>query len=115
MCSSDLAVLKDGLVRADTLPLVFKTMGCEALPRNTRVRVRITGMDLLTLDLHARLAHRLDDAAPGASGDQGSDASDAGEAGDEDDLQSAAPLTLAIDLGESDSAAALPAAADTAS
>ena len=111
----DAAVLKDGLVRADTLPLVFKTMGCEALPRNTRVRVRITGMDLLTLDLHARLAHRLDDAVPGTGNDPGSDAGDAGDAGDEDDLQSAAPLALAFDLGEHDSAAAMPAAADTAS
>ena len=111
----DAAVLKDGLVRADTLPLVFKAMGCEALPRNTRVRVRITGMDLLTLDLHARLAHRLDDAAPGAGNDPGSDAGEAGDAGDEDDLQSAAPLALAIDLGEHDSAAAMPAAVDTPS
>ena len=103
----DAAVLKDGLVRADTLPLVFKAMGCEALPRNTRVRVRITGMDLLTLDLHARLAHRLDDAAHAASAsDPGSDA------GDDDDLQSAAPLALAFDLGENDNAAALAAAAD---
>ena len=111
----DAAVLKDGLVRADTLPLVFKTMGCEALPRNTRVRVRITGMDLLTLDLHARLAHRLDDAVPGTGKDPGSDAGDAGDAGDEDDLQSAAPLALAFDLGENDSAAAMPAAADAPS
>ena len=46
----DAAVLKDGLVRADTLPLVFKALGCEALPRGARVRVRITGLDLLTLE-----------------------------------------------------------------
>ena len=105
----DAAVLKDGLVRADSLPLVFKAMGCEALPRNTRVRVRITGMDLFTLDLHARLAHRLDDAAPGPGADEGSDA------GDEDDLQAAAPLTLAIELGDNQTAAAMPTAADTAS
>ena len=48
------------------LPLVFKALGCEALPRNAHVRVRITGIDLLTLDLHANLASRLDDA-PAAS------------------------------------------------
>ncbi len=99
----DAAVLKDGLVRADTLPLVFKAAGCEPLARNTRVRVRITGMDLLTLDLHARLAARLDDAAPAAGGD---------EAGDEEDLQAAAPLALAIDLGESDRPATAPAEPD---
>ena len=35
--------MKDGLVRADTLPLVFKALGCESLPRGAHVRVRITG------------------------------------------------------------------------
>ncbi len=91
----DAVALKDGLVRADTLPLVFKALGCEALPRNAHVRVRITGIDLLTLDLHANLASRLDDtpAAPPAD-----------DAGDEDDAAAAAPLALAIDLGEPDAA-----------
>ena len=57
----DAAVLKDGLVRADTLPLVFKAAGCDGLARGTHVRVRVDGVDLLTLDLHARLVARLDD------------------------------------------------------
>ena len=89
----DAAVLKDGLVRADTLPLVFKAMGCEPLPRNTRVRVRITGMDLLTLDLHASLLARLDDLSA-----QGGAAVD--DSADDDDAQAAAPLALAFDLGD---------------
>ena len=88
----DAAVLKDGLVRADTLPLVFKAMGCEPLPRNTRVRVRITGMDLLTLDLHASLLARLDDMST-----QGGAVDDSA---DDDDAQAAAPLALAFDLGD---------------
>ncbi|MEN9890393.1 MAG: hypothetical protein RLY78_688, partial [Pseudomonadota bacterium] len=57
----DGVALKDGLVRADTLPLVFRALGCEGLPRGTRVRVRLTGLDLLTLDVHASLVQRLDD------------------------------------------------------
>jgi exoribonuclease-2 len=85
------SVLKDGLVRADTLPLVFKALGCEPLPRGCHVRVRITGMDLLTLDLHASLAARLDDAQPEAAADDGSD---------DDEAQAATPLSLAIDLGD---------------
>ncbi len=89
----DAAVLKDGLVRADTLPLVFKAMGCEPLPRNTRVRVRITGMDLLTLDLHASLMARLDDLSNPAS-------AAVDDSADEDDAQAAAPLALAFDLGD---------------
>ena len=32
--------MKDGLVRADDLPLVFKALGCDALPRGAQVRVR---------------------------------------------------------------------------
>jgi len=88
----DASVLKDGLVRADTLPLVFKALGCDGLPRGARVRVRITGMDLLTLDLHASLAIRLDDAAPAPG------ATD--EAGDDEEAAAAAPLALAIDLGD---------------
>jgi exoribonuclease-2 len=101
----DAAVLKDGLVRADTLPLVFKALGCEALPRGAHVRVRITGMDLLTLDLHANLATRLDDV-PAAPVD---------EAADEDEAAAAAPLSLAIDLGDAASGTAgdsTPAATD---
>jgi len=87
----DAAVLKDGLVRADTLPLVFKAAGCEALARGTHVRVRVDGVDLLTLDVHARLVARLDDQAAGDAATE--EADDAEEA-------SAGPLTLAIDVTE---------------
>ncbi len=88
----DAAVMKDGLVRADTLPLVFRALGAEALPRNARVRVRLTGCDLLTLDLHASVSSRIDD--PTTEADDAPEIEDpADEAGD-----SAGPLTLAIDL-----------------
>jgi exoribonuclease-2 len=87
-------VMKDALVRADTLPLVFRVPGTESLPRGSRVRVRVAGTDLLTLDLHAQLLARLDVAVPADS-----DAVDAA-AEAEDEVDSAGPLTLAIDLGE---------------
>jgi exoribonuclease-2 len=89
----DAVALKDGLVRADTLPLVFRALGCDALPRNAHVRVRITGIDLLTLDVHASLLSRLDDAPAATAGD-------AAETDDADEEAAAAPLALAIDLGE---------------
>ena len=88
----DAAVLKDGLVRVDTLPLVFKAAGCDGLARGTHVRVRVDGVDLLTLDVHARLLARLDDAAAPADAAP-EDADDVEEAG-------AGPLTLAIDVDE---------------
>ena len=97
----DAVVMKDGLVRADDLPLVFRALGAEGLPRGAHVRVKITGTDLLTLDLHANVIARLDDA-PAAEAEP-----------DADDLaDNAGPLTLAIDIaGEgSDSDASSPAA-----
>jgi exoribonuclease II len=90
----DAAVMKDGLVRADSLPLVFKALGCEALPRGARVRVRITGTDALTLDVHARLVARLDEAPAEAADD------------DSEEAAQAAPLALAIDLDEPSTEAA---------
>ncbi|MDP1692849.1 MAG: RNB domain-containing ribonuclease [Burkholderiaceae bacterium] len=84
----DASVMKDGLVRAEVLPLVFRVLGCETLPRGTPVRVRITGSDALTLDLHANLLVRLDASSP-APIETDDDSED--EAG-------AAPLALAIEL-----------------
>jgi exoribonuclease-2 len=102
------AVLKEGLVRADTLPLVFKALGCEGLPRGTRVRVQIDGIDLLTLDFHAKLLQKIE--APAAA----SAAADA-EAALEEDAEdaSAGPLTLAIDMEGEAGAAPETAAATT--
>ncbi len=84
------SVMKDGLVRADALPLVCRVPGCEPLARGTRVRVRVAGIDLLTLDLHASLVERLDaSAAAPEAGDEG-----------EEDAEAAGPLALAIDVDE---------------
>ncbi len=102
------AVMAGGLVRAETLPLVFAVAGTESLPRGARVRVRVTRIDLMTLDVHGTLVARLAvDEAGGVPGEA--------EGGDEDgdDAPVAAPLALAIDLddaGGADEAAPAPAA-----
>ncbi len=88
----DAAVLKDGLVRADTLPLVFRALGAEGLPRGARVRVKLTGTDLLTLDLHASLATRLDDPT------RTDDDAPVDEGETEESAESTGALTLAIDV-----------------
>jgi len=87
------AVLKDGLVRADDLPLVFRAIGAENLARGTAVEVRIEATDLLTLDVHARVSGRIDEAAAAATPDTPT-ADDESE--DEGEI-AAGPLTLAID------------------
>jgi len=88
----DAAVMKDGLVRADALPLVFRVPGTESLPRGSHVRARIEGVDLLTLEAHARLLKRLDDVPAAAS--------PPGDTADDDEDSAAAPLALAIDLND---------------
>ena len=84
------AVMKDGLVRADDLPLVFKALGCENLPRGSHVKLRITGLDEMTLDVHATLIERLDEPVAQAEVE-----------GDDEELEAAAaPIALAIDLND---------------
>ena len=90
--------MKDGLVRAATLPLVFRALGAEGLPRGARVRVRITGTDLLTLDVHASLAARIDDPTTTAD--------DAVVEDIDETTEVAGPLTLAIDVQDGGEAAA---------
>ncbi len=85
-------VMKDSLVRADTLPLVFRALGTESLPRGARVRVRLTGSDLLTLELHATLLARIE--APVAA------EAALAEPEAEDESPDAGALRLAIDLDE---------------
>jgi exoribonuclease-2 len=94
------AVMKEGLVRAETLPLVFRLPGTEGLPRGTRVSARVAGIDLLTLELHAALVARLDTATPAA----------AEEAAEDDDAEPAPTLQLAIDVNEGAAETAAPAA-----
>jgi exoribonuclease-2 len=97
----DAAVMVNGLVRADTLPLVFKAIGADSLPRHAKVRVRVTGIDLLTLDVHASVIARLDEASPADQGE-----ADAAEGEGEDEvLDNAGPLTLAIDVTDADTPA----------
>ena len=96
-------MLRDGLVRAETLPLVFGLPGTDAMARGTRLRVRVAGVDLLTLELHAALLSVL------GEGDAGAVVAEAAEAAEEEEeVQAAAPLHLAIEV---DDTAAEPQAA----
>jgi exoribonuclease-2 len=100
----DASVMKDGLVRADIVPLVFRLPGTDNLPRGSRVRARVNGMDLLTLELHATLAARLDEAPPAADADEA--------AAEDDDAEPTGALQLAIALEDADSATPATVAAD---
>ena len=103
MTEIDAAVMKDGLVRAGALPLVFRVAGTESLPRGARISARVSSVDLLTLELHATLAARLD--APTVAAEE-----DAGDRDDEDSAEAPGTLKLAIDLEEPASTEPAPAA-----
>ncbi|MFM7533305.1 MAG: ribonuclease catalytic domain-containing protein, partial [Rubrivivax sp.] len=94
-------VIKEGLVRAQTLPLVLGATGVDPLPRGAQVRVRLTGRDLLTLDVWSALVARLDAGLPAAAA--GAPPPEDDEEGDE--AASAGPLALAIDIDEAPPAA----------
>jgi exoribonuclease-2 len=85
-------LIKDNLVRADTLPLVLPVMGADGLPRGAHVRVRLGEVDDITLDIHGTVIERLDLPVEDLSEDNG----DSGE----DDEALATPLALAIDVDD---------------
>ncbi|WP_234265609.1 ribonuclease catalytic domain-containing protein [Hydrogenophaga sp. NFH-34] len=92
-------LIKDNLVRADTLPLVLPVLGAEGLPRGAQVRVRLGAVDEISLEVSGTVIERLDlatDPAAEAGDDEGSD----------DDALAAAPLALAIDVNETPDGAA---------
>ena len=81
------SVMKDGLVRAEEIPLVLHVAGAASLPRGARVKVRLGDMDLLMLEVSGSLVERLDVAAPDA-------------AGDEEDDEPSVGVHLALDVNE---------------
>ncbi|HEX7892144.1 MAG TPA: RNB domain-containing ribonuclease [Ramlibacter sp.] len=97
-------VFKEGLARADTLPLVLPVMGTSDLPRGARVRLRLGAIDLITLDVTGTVIQRLD-AAPEAAVSAEDDSEEETVAG---------PIAIAVDVTDTseDEAKAAPAAAD---
>ena len=96
-------VFREGLVRADDLPLVLPVLGTETLPRGARVRVKLGAIDDITLDVAGTVAERLDTAPAPVSAED-----DTGE----DEEPVAGPIAIAVDVsegGEPDNAADNPA------
>jgi exoribonuclease-2 len=86
------AVMANGLVRCESLPLVFPAAGAQGLARGTRVMVRIGATDLLTLDVHASVSAQLPSAGAPIGDEVAADV--------EEEVEIAGPLTLAIDLAD---------------
>ena len=99
------------LARADTLPLVLSINGAPELQRGSLVRVRLSGIDLMTLDIKAdfiELCHTPGDSTQEAQIEFSEEF--------EDELEGAAPVqaTIALDLdldmaADADTGAQVPA------
>jgi exoribonuclease-2 len=100
----DATVFKEGLARADNLPLVLPVLGTGDLPRGARVRVKLGEVDLITLDVTGTVLQRLDSAPEAA-------------VSAEDDTEEetvAGPIAIAVDVTDTpeEEAGTAPAAAD---
>jgi exoribonuclease-2 len=97
-------VFKEGLARADALPLVLPVLGAQDLPRGARVLVKLGAIDLITLDVNGTVVQRLDAVSEAT----------ASEPDDSDEETVAGPIAIAVDVTDTgeEEAAAAPAAAD---
>ncbi len=89
-------VIKEGMARADDVPLVLAIAAGLGLPRGAQVRLRLGTIDLMTLDVSATVLERLD--SPQEAGDPGDAAALApGAQGDEEE-DLVGPITIAVDV-----------------
>jgi len=88
-------IIKDGLVRADELPLVLPVLGAESIPRGAKVRVRLGEIDPITLDVNGTVIQRLDAAPESMMAED-----------DSDEEPVAGPIAIAVDLEETEAAPA---------
>ena len=91
-------LFKEGMVRADDLPLVLPVMGAGDAPRGAHVRVKLGEVDLITLDVRGTVVERLD-ALPEAQ---------ASEEDDSDEESVASPIAIAVDVNDTNDVDASP-------
>ena len=85
-------VFREGLVRADDIPLVLGVMGGNDLPRGARVRVLLGAIDEITLDVHGTVVERLDvEEGPLVVEEE------------TEEEPAAGPITIAVDVTEAES------------
>jgi len=95
-------LFKEGLVRADNLPLVLPVMGAGDAPRNAHLRIKLGEVNEITLDIGGTVIERLDievhtgDFAANSSAEESSE--------EDDDSHTGMPLTIAVDMDETQTA-----------
>jgi exoribonuclease II len=86
-------VFRENLVRADDLPLVLPVLGGAELPRGAKVRVRLGEIDLITLDVKGTVVERLDVAPAPLEPEEAEEAEEEPVAG---------PISIAVDVNETE-------------
>jgi exoribonuclease-2 len=89
-------LFKEGLVRADHVPLVLPVLGGNDLPRGAHVRVKLGEIDPITLDVKGTVIERLD--VPAEAVDETLDE------GEEETV--AGPIAIAVDVNETEDSSA---------
>ena len=91
-------LFKEGMARADDLPLVLPVLGATQLPRGAHVLLRLSAIDTMTLEVSGQLLRRLDeDKLASADPPLG----DEGEASDEDDAaEVGGPIRIEMDMAD---------------
>ncbi|MGC2166779.1 MAG: ribonuclease catalytic domain-containing protein [Gallionella sp.] len=59
----EVVVLRENLVKLDEIPLVFRVASLPELPANSRVKLEISSIDLLDLNILARFVAKIDETA----------------------------------------------------
>ncbi len=85
-------VFREGLVRADDLPLVLGVMGGNDLPRGAKVRVQLGAIDEITLDVKGTVVERLDVEPEPLGAEE-----------ETEEEPAAGPITIAVDVTEAES------------
>lgn len=85
-------VFKEGLVRADTLPLVVPVLGGGDLPRGSHVRIRLGAIDPITLDVNGTVIERLDVAPEPLAAEE--------EESEQEPV--AGPIAIAVDVNDTE-------------
>ncbi len=82
-------MFREGLVRADDLPLVLPVLGGADMPRGAKVRVKLGAIDLLTLDVNGTVLERIDATPEPVDTEEESE-----------DEPAAGPIAIAVDMNE---------------
>lgn len=106
MSEVEATVVKDGVVRVDTLPLVMNVLGADNLPRHARVKVRLGAIDEISLDVGGTVVERLDAEAQATPDEEG---------GEDDTDTLGGPLTIAMEVESAEASSSPTATAIAAS